>query len=354
LESRQVGKVDKDCFTPLDQKMAGRAVRKDISPLIWQQPVIRPLAKNLTKDHSSQDVQQASFFRPKRELMLPKGSFDGKIALITGGGTGLGRGMVKALSSLGAKVAIMSRRYDVLKKAAEEISNETGNEVLPVQGDVRVPEEVSTALDKVELELGLPNIIINNAAGNFISPFERLSPNAFKTIIDIVLLGTANITLDVGKRLIKAKQGANFLSISAVYATTGSGFVVPSAAAKAGVEAITKSLAVEWSRYGMRFNAIAPGPIKTEGAFSRLDPTGAFESHTIERNPSKRLGTIEELSNLVAYMVSDYSTWMNGEVVVFDGGESRSLAGEMNAAIQVSDDQWDMLEKMIRKGNSKL
>eukprot|EP00795_Rhopilema_esculentum_P001509 gene1509-15951_t len=148
------------------------------------------------------------------------------------------------------------RRYDVLKKTADEISGETGNQVFAVQGDVRDPESVKAALDAVEAELGLPNIVINNAAGNFISPFERLSPNAFKTVIDIVLNGTANVTLDVGKRLIKAKQGANFLSISAIYATSGSGFVVPSAAAKAGVEAITKLYPIDKSRvneFGMSY-----------------------------------------------------------------------------------------------------
>eukprot|EP00112_Aurelia_sp_Birch-Aquarium-sp1_P022567 Seg640.3 transcript_id=Seg640.3/GoldUCD/mRNA.D3Y31 product="2 4-dienoyl-CoA reductase mitochondrial" protein_id=Seg640.3/GoldUCD/D3Y31 len=332
--------------------MAGRAALRF--------PITKLFAVNsgssLSRIMSSQACKMSgsSNFAPKKDVMLPKGAFDGKVAFVTGGGTGLGQGMVKILSSLGAKVAIMSRRYDVLKKTADEISSETGNQVFAVQGDVRDPTAVASALDAVEAELGLPHIVINNAAGNFISPFERLSPSAFKTVIDIVLLGTANVTLDIGKRLIKAKQGANFLSISAIYATSGSGFVVPSAAAKAGVEAITKSLAVEWARYGMRFNAIAPGPIKTEGAFSRLDPTGAFEAHAIDRNPTKRLGTTEELSNLVAYMVSDYSTWMNGEVVYFDGGEFRALSGEFSALLQVPEEQWDMLEKMIKKGKSKL
>ncbi|XP_065064162.1 2,4-dienoyl-CoA reductase [(3E)-enoyl-CoA-producing], mitochondrial-like [Rhopilema esculentum] len=329
--------------------MAARNVRFPLQRLV---KTVNQLKPNSAMATQARDI--STNFNARNDIMLPKGTFEGKVAFVTGGGTGLGQGMVKTLSALGAKVGIMSRRYDVLKKTADEISGETGNQVFAVQGDVRDPESVKAALDAVEAELGLPNIVINNAAGNFISPFERLSPNAFKTVIDIVLNGTANVTLDVGKRLIKAKQGANFLSISAIYATSGSGFVVPSAAAKAGVEAITKSLAVEWARYGMRFNAIAPGPIKTEGAFSRLDPTGAFEEHMLDRNPTKRIGTREELANLVAYMVSDYSSWMNGEVVVLDGGEFRALAGEMNAALQVTDEQWDMMEKMAKKKKPKL
>eukprot|EP00794_Sanderia_malayensis_P019134 gene19134-21051_t len=304
---------------------------------------------------SSRSLSATANFAPRNDLMLPKGTFDGKIAFVTGGGTGLGQGMVKALSALGAKVAIMSRRLEVLQKTAEEITKETGNPVLALQGDVRDPEAVKNAVDALESEFGLPNIVINNAAGNFISPTDRVSANAFKTIIDIVLLGTANVTLDIGKRLIKAKQGANFLSISAIYASTGSGFVVPSAAAKAGVEAITKSLAFEWAPYGMRFNVIAPGPIKTEGAFTRLDPTGSFEKHGIQRIPAKRMGTIEELANLATFILSDYSSWLNGEVVYFDGGESRSLAGEFNVAERIPQDQWDMLEQMIKtKTKSKL
>ncbi|ESO98315.1 hypothetical protein LOTGIDRAFT_213936 [Lottia gigantea] len=280
--------------------------------------------------------------------MLPADTFKGKTAFITGGGTGLGKGMTTFLSKLGANVVITSRSVDVLKKTAEEISKETGNKVLAVGADVRNQEAIKTALDKCESAFGLPNIIINNAAGNFISPTERLSMNAWKTIIDIVLNGTANVTIDVGKRLIKAKQGAVFLSISADYADSGSGFVVPSASAKAGVEAITRSLASEWARYGMRFNCISPGPIETQGAFSRLDPTGEFMNTKIGGIPAGRAGEVEEIANLAAYLVSDYSSWISGQIIRLNGGEYPSEAGMFNPLKLVSNEQWDMLEKMIR------
>ncbi|KAG8002350.1 hypothetical protein GBF38_013706, partial [Nibea albiflora] len=191
------------------------------------------------------------------------------------------------------------RKLEVLQQAAKEISNQTGNKV-----------------------------IINNAAGNFICPSERLTPNGWKSITDIVLNGTAFITLELGKRLIQKQRGASFLAITTIYAESGSGFVVPSASAKAGVEALYKSLAAEWGRYGHRFNIIQPGPIRTKGAFSRLDPTGAFEKAMIDRIPTGRLGKPEEIANLAAYMSSDYATWMSGAVsdsrsVEDDGGDDQ-------------------------------
>lgn len=182
---------------------------------------------------------------------------------------------------------------------------------------------------------------------------ERLSPNAFSTVIDIVLKGTANVTMQTAKRLIKAEKGASFLSITTTYAETGSGFVTPSAAAKAGVTNMVKSFAAEWGKYGLRFVGIAPGPIETEGAFSRLDPTGKFKQVMIERLPTGRLGEAQELANLASYMVSPYASWMTGTVVNFDGGETVSLGGEFNALHSVAPEQWDMLESMIRSSNKK-
>jgi len=298
-------------------------------------------------------LREMSKFPPITTPMLPANSMEGKVALITGGGTGLGKGMATMLSKLGATVAIAARRLPVLEATAAEITKETGSKVIPLQMDVRDPAAVKSAVDQLVQECGLPNIVINNAAGNFISPFERLSPNAFKTIVDIVLNGTANVTLDVGKRLIEAGQGANFLAITTWYAEMGSGFVVPSACAKSGVEAMTKSLSFEWARYGMRMNVIAPGPFETEGAFSRLDPTGKFAAEGKKNIPVKRFGEIEELANLAAYMVSDYSNFMNGEIVTFDGGEKRAFCGNFNALQQVAPEQWDMMEQVIRKSNKK-
>ncbi|XP_036066780.1 2,4-dienoyl-CoA reductase, mitochondrial isoform X1 [Oryzias melastigma] len=291
---------------------------------------------------------QSDFFRPEEGVMLPAGSFSNKVAFITGGGTGLGKAMTTVLSQLGAQCVIASRKLEVLQKTATEISSLTGKEVHAVQCDVRDPKAVSDCVNQIEALAGLPDVIINNAAGNFVCPTERLSPNGWKSITDIVLNGTAFVTLELGKRLIQNQKGASFLAITTIYAETGSGFVVPSASAKAGVEALYKSLAAEWGRYGHRFNIIQPGPIKTKGAFSRLDPTGAFEKNMIHRIPTGRLGRPAELANLAAYLSSDYASWISGAVVRFDGGELVSMAGEFNELRRVTPDQWKMMEAMIR------
>ncbi|XP_074056034.1 2,4-dienoyl-CoA reductase [(3E)-enoyl-CoA-producing], mitochondrial isoform X3 [Macrotis lagotis] len=295
------------------------------------------------------DLERSKYFEPLKKVMLPPNSFQGKVVFITGGGTGIGKGMTSVFSSLGATCVIASRNIDVLKTTAEEISSQTGNKVHAIQCDVRNPEMVKNAVSELIKVAGHPNVVINNAAGNFISPFERLSSNAWKTITDIVLNGTAFVTLEIGKELIKAKKGAAFLAITTIYAQTGSAFVVPSASAKAGVEILNMSLASEWSRYGMRFNVIQPGPIKTKGAFSRLDPTGDFEKDMIERLPCGRLGTIEEIANLAAFLCSDFASWINGTVIRFDGGEYVFMSGEFNSLIKVTKEQWDLLEQMIRK-----
>lgn len=282
--------------------------------------------------------------------MLPVDTFAGKAAFITGGGTGLGAGMASMLSSLGAHVTIVGRRLDVLQKTADDITSQTNNKVLAVQCDVRDPGAVRNAVSVAIDTLGLlPTVVINNAAGNFISPTERLSVNAWRAIIDIVLLGTVNVTMDIGKRLIAAKQGAAFLNISTTYTLGGSGFVVPSACAKAGVEALTKSLACEWAAYGMRFNCIQPGPIYTKGAFSRLDPTGSFQEAVLETIPAGRLGQVVELSNLACYLLSDYANWMTGSVVQFDGGRYNFSSGDFNKLSSMSHQEWDAIESNIRK-----
>eukprot|EP00076_Gallus_gallus_P047564 XP_418328.1 2,4-dienoyl-CoA reductase, mitochondrial [Gallus gallus] len=294
-------------------------------------------------------VPQAAFFSPLQKVMLPPNSFQGKVAFVTGGGTGIGKGITTALSSLGATCVIASRKLDVLKGTAEEISSKTGNKVHAIQCDVRDPASVKNAVAQLIQVAGHPNVVINNAAGNFISPSERLSPNAWKTITDIVLNGSAFVTLEIGKELIKVQKGAAFLCITTIYAESGSGFVMPSASAKAGVEAMSKSLAAEWGKYGMRFNVIQPGPIKTKGAFSRLDPTGVFEKKMIERIPCGRLGTVEEIANLAAYLCSDYASWINGAVIRMDGGEYVFMAGEFNHLKEVTKEQWEVMEAMIRK-----
>lgn len=205
-------------------------------------------------------------------------------------------------------------------------------------------------LDKSEeLFNSPPSLVVNNAAGNFISPTERLSTNAFASIVNIVLLGTANITLEAARRLIANDMRGAFLNVTTIYAESGSGFVVPSASAKAAVEVLTKSLAGEWGKFGLRFTAIQPGPIKTKGAFSRLDPTGEFEKLVLDRIPVGRLADTHEFANLASYLLSDYASWVNGSVVRFDGGELCALAGEFNTLHSVTNEQWDMIETLVRR-----
>ncbi|MCZ4409323.1 SDR family oxidoreductase [Cryomorphaceae bacterium 1068] len=272
-----------------------------------------------------------------------------KTIVITGGGTGLGRSMSTYFSQLGANVVITSRKLDVLEKTAEEISAETGGRVLAVACDVRKEDEVKALLDATLKEFGAVHGLLNNAAGNFISPTERLSPKAFSVIIDIVLKGTINCTMTFGKHWIEQKSPATVLNIVTTYASTGSGFVVPSACAKAGVLAMTRSLAVEWAKYKIRFNAIAPGPFPTKGAWERLVPAPLKEKIALEKRiPLKRMGEHQELSNLAAYLMSDFAAYMNGEVVTIDGGEWLQGAGQFNQLEAVPNEMWDAIEQHIR------
>lgn len=288
------------------------------------------------------------------EGMLREGALKGKTILITGGGTGLGKSMGTYFSQLGANLVITSRKLDVLKQTADEISKQTGYPVLPLECDVRDYEQVEKALADAIRHFGKIDVLLNNAAGNFISPTERLSNRAFDTVVDIVLKGSYNFTLALGKIWIENKQPGNVLSIVTTYAWTGSGYVVPSACAKAGVLAMTRSLAVEWSKYGIRFNAIAPGPFPTKGAWDRLLPGDLRdEFDPAKKVPVGRVGEHQELANLAAYLVSDYSAYVNGEVITIDGGEWLYGAGELNQLRKVPDELWDAME-MSRKGGSKL
>ncbi|KAK2192815.1 hypothetical protein NP493_22g04012 [Ridgeia piscesae] len=300
--------------------------------------------------------KQADYFPPVKTPMLPADTFKGKVALVTGGGTGVGRSITMMLSQLGAEVTILSRKLDVVKKTADEISSTTNNNVLALQCDVRDHTCVRSCVSECITEMGLPQIIINASSGNIIAPTERLSPNAWATVVDSTLTGTANVITDVGKRLISAHQSAVFLNISAAYALSGSGYVTPSAAAKAGINALTKSLGSEWTKYGMRFNAIALGPIFTkksavlrEEAFRLLDTAGEFQTHLSERISIGRVGETEEVANLACYLVSDYSTYMNGAIVQFDGGEANFMSGEFNQLQSVSEENWDMIEDKMRR-----
>jgi NAD(P)-dependent dehydrogenase (short-subunit alcohol dehydrogenase family) len=287
--------------------------------------------------------------------MLKEGSLSGKTIVVTGGGTGLGRSMSKYFLELGANVVISSRKLDVLEQTAHELGNETGGKILPIACDVRDYAAIEALKDKTIAEFGRIDGLLNNAAGNFISPTERLSHRAIDTVVDIVLKGTYYCTLAFGKHWIEKKQSATVLSIVTTYAWTGSAFVVPSAMAKAGVLAMTRSLAVEWAKYKIRFNAIAPGPFPTKGAWDRLFPIDAFPEHLRERFsdfgnvPLKRVGEHQELANLAAFLLSDFSSFINGEVVTIDGGEWLNGAGEFNHLNAIPNEMWDMIQAMIKQ-----
>jgi NAD(P)-dependent dehydrogenase (short-subunit alcohol dehydrogenase family) len=282
--------------------------------------------------------------------MLRDGALSDKVIVVTGGGSGLGKSMTKYFMELGAKVAITSRDIEKLKKTASELEFETGGTCLPLQCDVRFYDQVEGMLKETLQHFGKVDVLLNNAAGNFIAPTERLSANAFDTIIDIVLKGSKNCTLAFGKHWIDTKQeSSTILNIVTTYAWTGSAYVVPSATAKAGVLAMTRSLAVEWAKYGIRSNAIAPGPFPTKGAWDRLLPGDLAEKFDMSKKvPLKRVGNHQELANLAAYLVSDFSAYINGEVVTIDGGEWLKGAGQFNLLEAIPEEMWDQLEAMIK------
>ena len=289
------------------------------------------------------------------QKMLRDDALNDKVIIVTGGGSGLGKAMTTYFLELGAKVVITSRDLEKLKTTAQELEEKTGGKCLPITCDVRHYDQVENMLNKVLTAFGKVDILVNNAAGNFISPTERLSANAFDTIIDIVLKGSKNCTLALGKHWIdQGETNKTVLNIVTTYAWTGSGYVVPSATAKAGVLAMTRSLAVEWAKYGIRMNAIAPGPFPTKGAWDRLLPGDLKDKFDLSKQvPLRRLGEHQELANLAAYLVSDFSQYINGEVVTIDGGEWLQGAGQFNLLEQIPKELWDLLQQMIKAKGSK-
>lgn len=282
--------------------------------------------------------------------MLKPDALKDRTIVITGGGTGLGRSMGKYFLELGANLVITSRKKEVIDKTAAELRAETGGKVLAVPSDVRQYETIENVIKSAEAEFGAVHGMVNNAAGNFISPTERLSHRAFDIVVDIVLKGTYYTTLAAGKNWIARKQPGTFLNIVTTYAWTGSGYVVPSACGKAGVLALTRSLAVEWAKYNIRSNAIAPGPFPTEGAWSRLLPGDLVKKFDpAERIPLKRVGEHQELANLAAYLMSDFSSYINGEVITIDGGEWLRNGGQFSHLEAIPEALWMQLEKMRGK-----
>jgi NAD(P)-dependent dehydrogenase (short-subunit alcohol dehydrogenase family) len=269
---------------------------------------------------------------------------------LSGGGSGLGRSMALHFASLGAKIFIIGRRETPLKETCEEISK-AGGAASYTTCDVRDFAAVEAAADKADVEFGRIDTVINNAAGNFMARTEKLSPNAFNTVVSIVLNGSFHCTQAFARKWIAQKKPGNVLSIVTTYAAAncGSGFVVPSACAKAGVLAMTTSLAVEWAKYNIRLNAIAPGPFPTEGAWSRLMPSKQFEEHARNANPMKRFGRHEELTNLAVFLICDMSQYINGECVVIDGGQWLQGAGEFNDLLMLPESAWEQLESARAK-----
>ena len=278
--------------------------------------------------------------------MFSKDLLQRKRILITGGGTGLGKGMATRFLELGATVYICGRREEVLKAAAGELGTNGPVHALPC--DVGSLDAVEGMIDSI-WSAGPLDILVNNAAGNFIARTEELSANAWRSVINIVLMGTLHCTMACGRRWLQSGHKGTVLSISATYAPVGSAYVVPSAVSKAGVEALMRSLAVEWGNRGIRMNAIAPGPIPTQGAFSRVLPRPELETVALDRNPQRRFGTVEELANLAAFLVSDGSAYINGEVIRMDGGEFLQGAGEFsNLGRLLKDEDWQALKPKKR------
>ncbi len=271
---------------------------------------------------------------------------NGKTILITGGGTGLGRSMALRFAELGANIALCGRREEVLKEAAKEIGKK--GKAFYKTADVRNYDQVEAVFDAAEKEFGKIDILVNNAAGNFLSPTELLSPNGFNAVVGIVLNGSFHCTLAAGRRWINQQRGGRVLSILTTYAWTGSAYVVPSACAKGGVLAMTRSLAVEWAKYKIRLNAVAPGPFPTEGAWKNLVPD-SFEERWKKKVPLGRVGRHEELANLAAFLVSDQAEYINGECVTIDGGEWLSGAGQFNMLTEMTPEGWGKMAERFQK-----
>lgn len=285
---------------------------------------------------------------PDGALMFQKNLLQNKRILITGGGTGLGKAAAERFLELGATVYICGRRHEVLAATEAELREKTGGVIHARRCDVRDAAAVDEMLDTLWKD-GPLDILMNNAAGNFLARTEDLSLRAFESVIGIVLMGTLHTTLACGKRWLKAGHHAVVLNITTTYTTTGSAYVVPSATAKAAVQTLTRSLAVEWGNRGIRMNAIAPGPVPTEGAFSRLLPRPELEDLAKKRIPLGRFGTLEEFANLAAFLVSDGSAYINGDVITMDGGEWLQGAGEFTPlGRMLTDKEWEMMKPAKR------
>lgn len=252
--------------------------------------------------------------------MLPERTLHGRVAMITGGGTGIGRAIAQEYARLGAKLVLASRSMEHLEPAVAELRR-TGATAAAIQTDIRVPEQVEHLCEEALRQFGSIDILVNNAAGNFICPAEKLSPNGWNAVINIVLNGTFYCSRAVGLRMIESGRGGNILNIVAAYAWTGGPGTIHSACAKAGVVTMTKTLAVEWARHKIRVNAISPGPVETEGAGSKLWGSPEAREAMLKTIPRGRIGETKEVAQAAAYLVSDFADFITGEVLVMDGGQ---------------------------------
>ena len=282
------------------------------------------------------------------ELVYRPGLMKGQRILVTGGGSGLGRVMAEAFGMLGATVYICGRRMSVLEDTALSIKQAHNAQVVPLACDIRKHEDITRMIDTIWSDGGALTGLVNNAAGNFISRTENLSPNGFDAIAGIVFRGAFLVTLECGKRWIAAGQKASVLSILVSWIWNGGPFTVPSAMSKAGMHAMTQSLAVEWGGRGIRLNAISPGLFPTEGAMSRLDPQGnGFDP--VGRNPMKRTGRMPELANLAVYMMLPQAEYLNGQTIAIDGGEFQATGSNFSHLTAWTDSDWDAATSAIRE-----
>jgi NAD(P)-dependent dehydrogenase (short-subunit alcohol dehydrogenase family) len=287
------------------------------------------------------------------DLMFKDGLMKGQRILITGGGTGLGKVMAEACLMLGAEVYICGRRGGVLEETAKELMEAHGGKVSGVPCDIRVPEAIHDMLDQLWADGGALTGLVNNAAGNFISRTEDLSPRAFDAIANIVFRGSFFVTLDCGKRWIAEGKKASVVSILTTWVWSGGPFTVPSAMSKAGLNVMTQSLAVEWGHKGIRFNAIAPGPFPTEGASARLNPGAGGNFGDQRGNPMGRVGEMRELANLAVYLLHPLSTYVNGQTVAIDGGAWNAGGGGFSSLRSWGDEEWEAARGSIRGANEK-